>query len=74
MPQDDPTIKFIEKQENPVWALVFTKNDASFYDEDDNLIELTDEQWERVIKMMDKVFPMDNAWEVLHGCIREVQP
>lgn len=71
---NESLIEFLKKQGDSVWHVVITKDDAFFEDDEGRIIDLTSEQWNQVVRLMDKSFEgfMSEVWEILYDCVREV--
>ena len=67
------TIEWLESQEHPVAiCVVWTKGDADKHQTDQGLQPLTDDQWDSVLRLLEKGGMSELDWENLNFCIEEV--
>ena len=66
-------IDWLEKQEHGVAiCVVWAKEDADKHQTDQGLQPLTDDQWDAVIRRLEKGGLSEYDWENLNFCIEEV--
>tara|TARA_Y100000114_G_scaffold67510_1_gene61883 strand:- start:849 stop:1076 length:228 start_codon:yes stop_codon:yes gene_type:complete len=67
------TIDWLESQQHPVAiCVVWTKEDADKHQTDQGLQPLTDDQWNSVLRRLEKGGISEFDWENLTFCIEEV--
>jgi len=67
------TIEWLESQEHRVaLCVVWTKEDADTHQTDQGLQPLTDDQWDTVLRRLEKDGISELEWENLTFCIEEV--
>lgn len=65
-------IDWLEKQEDKVCAMIFTRDDADTWrgvKECEDIIELTDDEWGGVVDDFSRYFIRDYGWEFFEKCV-----
>ena len=72
MKANKSTIDWLESQEHPVAiCVVWTKEDADKHQTDQGLQPLTEDQWDTVLRRLEKGGMSEYDWDNLNFCIEE---
>ena len=73
---NQPLIDWLSKQEDEVCHLIFTRWDADVWrgvHENEDVLPLTDEQWDQTVRTFHKYFLGENEWRNFGECIPSVE-